>query len=94
MGSDAMFSLAIFYALIGAILGLRFTVMVLMPAIALSVVVIIGINVAWGTGLWMAAIETVIALISVQFGYLGGAATRLSLEQPRPSAAAMSRPNW
>lgn len=87
-----MFSIAIFYALIGAILGLRFTVMVLMPTIALGIVVIIGINVAWGTGLWMAAIETVIALTSVQIGYLGGAS--LFLEQSRPSAAAMSRSHW
>jgi hypothetical protein len=72
-----MFSLAIFYALIGAALGLRFRVMVLMPMIALSVVVITGINIADGAGLRMAAIDTGIAVISLQIGYLGGAATRL-----------------
>jgi len=89
-----MFSLAIFYVLIGTVLGLDFTVMVLMPTIALSVVLIIGVNVAWGTGLWMAAIETVIALTSVQIGYLGGAAVRLFLEQSHASATAMLRSNW
>jgi len=89
-----MFSLAIFFVLIGAVLGLDFTVMVLMPTIALSVVLIIGINVAWGTGLWMAATETVIALTSVQIGYLVGAGVRIFLEQSRPSAAAMLRSSF
>jgi hypothetical protein len=88
-----MFSLAVFYGLMGAVLALRFTVMVLMPTIALSVVVIVGVNVACGTGLWMAAIETVIALTSVQIGYLGGAAMRLFLERSHPSVAAMSHFN-
>jgi hypothetical protein len=91
MGGGAMFSLALFYALIGAVLGLGFTVMVLLPTIALSAVVIIGINVAWGTGLWMAAIETVIALTSVQIGYLIGVGVRVFPDQPRLSVAAMSR---
>jgi hypothetical protein len=74
-----MLSLAIAYALMGTVLGLRFKVMVLMPIIALSAIVITAINMAWGTGLWMATIETVVAAISVQIGYLAGAAIRLFL---------------
>jgi hypothetical protein len=93
-----MFSLAIIYALIGAVLGLRFKVMVLAPTIALSLVIIAGVNLAFGTGLWMAVIETVIAVTSVQIGYLGGAAIRLFLATPQEatvqhaSTAAASRP--
>lgn len=86
-----MFSLALFYVLSGAVLGLRFRVMVLLPTIALSAVVIICLNVAWGTGLWMAAIETVIALTSVQIGYLIGVGVRIFLDQSRLSVGAMSR---
>jgi hypothetical protein len=38
--------------------------------------------------------ETVLALTSVQIGYLCGAAVRLSLEQLVPSAGTMSRFYW
>jgi hypothetical protein len=88
-----MFSLAIFYALIGAALSLRFTIMVLIPTMMLSAVIIFGVNVAWSTGLWTAAIDTVIAVTSVQIGYLAGMGARLFLGPSRPSAAATSRPH-
>jgi hypothetical protein len=93
-----MVSLTIVYALMGTVLGLRFRVMVLMPIIALSAIVITAINLAWGTGLWIATIEIVIAVISVQIGYLAGAAIRHFLLGSRSttvrhtSAAATPRP--
>ena len=93
-----MFSLAILCALIGAVLGLRFKVMVLVPTIAISVVVIAVANFGFGTSPWMAVIETVVAVTLVQVGYLSGAAIRLFLASPRgaevrhTSAATASRP--
>jgi hypothetical protein len=91
-----MFSLAITYALIGAVLGLRFRVLVLVPTIAISLMVIALVALTFGSGIWMALIETVIAVTLVQVGYLCGAAIRLFLAGSRdtvhePSAAAASR---
>jgi len=77
-----MLSLAIVFALVGAVLGSRFRVMVLVPTIAVSLLVIAATNAAIGAGLWMAAIEVVIAIIAVQLGYLSGAAIRLFLATP------------
>ena len=82
-----MLVLAITYALIGAVLGLRFRVMVLMPAIAISGLVIVGVELARGTGLSLAAVEMVVAVASIQIGYLGGAAIRLFLAAARGAAA-------
>lgn len=93
-----MFSLAIVYALIGAVLGLRFKVMVLVPTIAISMILIAMVNVVLGFGIWMTVIETVIAVTLVQVGYLCGAAIRLFLAGSRDaevrhaSTAAASRP--
>ena len=93
-----MFSLAIVCALIGAVLGLRFKVMVLVPTIAICTMAIALGNIAFGGGAWMAAIETAIAITLAQVGYLGGAAIRLFLAAPRDagarhaSTAAASRP--
>jgi hypothetical protein len=93
-----MFSLAIIYALIGAVLGLRFKVMVLVPTIAITVLVIAIGNFGFGTGFGMAVIETVIAVTLVQVGYLCGAAIRLflassqSAEVRHAPTAAASRP--
>jgi hypothetical protein len=91
-----MFSLAITYALIGAVLGLRFKVMVLVPTIAISLIVIALVALTFGSGIWMAVIETVIAVTLVQVGYLCGAAIRMFLAGSRdtirqPSAATASR---
>jgi hypothetical protein len=91
-----MFSRAITYALIGAVLGLRFKVMVLVPTIAISLIVIALVALTFGSGIWMAVIETVIAVTLVQVGYLCGAAIRMFLAGSRdtirqPSAATASR---
>jgi hypothetical protein len=93
-----MFSLAIVFALIGSVLGLRFKVMVLVPTIAISLIAIVIFNVVLGSGIWMAVIETVIAVTLVQVGYLCGAVIRLFLAGSRDaevrhgSTAAASRP--
>jgi hypothetical protein len=89
----SMFSLAIVHTLIGAVLGLRFKVMVLVPMFAISLIAIAGVNAALGAGLWMAVIEMVIAVTSAQVGYLGGAAIRLFLAAPRGAAAEHTSPN-
>ena len=88
-----MFLLAIVHTLIGAVLGLRFKVMVLVPMFAISLIAIAGVNAALGTGLWMTLIEMVIAVTSTQVGYLGGAAIRLFLAAPRGAAAERTSPN-
>jgi len=81
-----MFSLAIIAALLGAVLGLRFKVMVLIPTIAVGVMLITIINIVLGAGAWIAVIEIAVAVMAVQVSYLAGAAIRLFLAAPREAA--------
>jgi hypothetical protein len=64
--------------LVGAGLGSRFRVLVLLPAIAISLVVIATIDRVHGVGSWSIVEQTVLAVVALQVGYLvGAAATRL-----------------
>jgi hypothetical protein len=68
--------LAVISVLIGAVLGLRFKVLVLLPAIAATLGPILIGGVAGGHGVWHVALAGILATTGVQFGYLGGSATR------------------
>jgi hypothetical protein len=92
-----MLALALTAALVGAVLGLRFKVLVLVPAIAIFVALIAAASLALAIGPWRALIAVVVATIALQIGFLGGSGTRLFVAggrtwaARRPSAAA-SRP--
>jgi hypothetical protein len=62
-------------ALIGAILAWKFQVYILLPASLIVIPVAIAIGVSTGVGIWWTALETFLAVASLQFGYLIGAAT-------------------
>ena len=85
-----MVSLTIFYALLGALLGLRFKVLVLVPATLASLLLVVGIAVSAGGGAASAALFTVAVATSLQVGYLGGAATGLAMAESELRAAAVS----
>lgn len=57
---------------IGAALGLRFRVFVLIPAILATVLVVTTGGLVHGTGIATIAIMNVICAACLQFGYLGG----------------------
>jgi hypothetical protein len=58
--------------LIGGVLGFRFKVLVLIPAIILTMIVTGSIEVAQRP--WPSALTTLAAVIAIQVGYLGGIA--------------------
>lgn len=67
-----MSSLIILSSLTGVVLGLRFKVLILVPAMVLVAAVTIGIGIAHGDGLWSLLLETVLTITALQVGYLGG----------------------
>jgi hypothetical protein len=67
-----MVSLSVCCALMGVVLGLRFKVLVLVPATAISLALIMGIALIAGAGLLWAVIFAIIGTVSLQFGYLSG----------------------
>ena len=65
--------------LLGAVLGVRFKVIALLPGAAFAVFMVLAIGMANGADLATISINTAIALICLQFGYLGGIGTRYSM---------------
>jgi hypothetical protein len=62
------------FLFIGGVLGFRFKVLILIPAIILIVIVTASIEIAQRQDAWLSALTTVAAVIAVQVGYLGGVA--------------------
>jgi len=58
----------------GGVLGYRYKVLILVPAIVLTVVVTDSIEIAQGQDAWSSALTTLAAVIAVQMGYLIGVA--------------------
>jgi hypothetical protein len=82
-----MMLLAVLSALCGALIGLRFGVVALLPAAAASLVLIAGGGLILGAGLAHIALAFVIAAVTLQLGFLGGAAFRThtpDLRRPPP----------
>lgn len=69
--------------LFGALLGLRFRVSVLVPAIVMGSFVILSLGMAYTHSFWPAFISTALAITALQIGYVGGAVIRFVME-PRP----------
>jgi hypothetical protein len=78
-------------ALIGAALGLRFQVYILLPATLVVVAMAIAIGVSVGSGMWWIVLDTLIAVAGLQFGYLVGAVVN-SLASVRAPGEHYERP--
>jgi len=65
-------ALAIIGALVGIVLGLRFKVLVLVPAIALATILALIIGLARGDGFRSIVLAMVIVGIALQLGYFVG----------------------
>ncbi len=71
-----MMNLFILSVLVGAVLGMRLRVMILVPAIGFFLIGIAAIGTARSDQLSSIAAAAVLAAISLQLGYLAGSATR------------------
>jgi membrane protein DedA with SNARE-associated domain len=84
--------------LVGALLGQRFKVMVLMPATAILLILAVGIGVTHAQTAWSIVLMAAAAATSMQIGYLIGigihhvlAAAWSSRSSPRASPTASAR---
>ena len=69
--------------LTGAVLGLRFKVLALVPAMGLAIIAITATGMARGYGVPTILIAGVLGLICVQIGYIGGLLTRYAITLTR-----------
>jgi hypothetical protein len=81
--------------LIGALLGLRFKVLILVPAIVFSSAATLGIGMAHSSSVWLVAFAMVLAITALQMGYLAGAVIHFVIagmrkELPRMIAVAQT----
>jgi hypothetical protein len=87
-GVASMSMLALLSFLIGALLGMRFKVLILVP-ISLAITAVVVIAIARGDGLSTMLLAEALVLCCLQIGYLGGLLTRYMLVLAR--AASMRR---
>jgi len=71
-----MMMLSMMAIIIGALLGLRFKVLILVPAIVIGAVTTLGIGMAHGASVWVTLLAAILTITALQMGYLGGAVTR------------------
>ena len=90
-----MTMLAMTAVLIGAVLGQRFKVLILVPAIIIGLAVILAIGMAHHDNLWSTLLAMALITTALQIGYLGGivirfviAAARVGRNSPRTIAVA------
>jgi hypothetical protein len=65
--------------LVGAVLGLRFKVLVLVPVICVALAIVLVDGIARGDGLWWLALAMVVIATSLQLGYILGIVVRFVL---------------
>src|SRR5690242_10323920 len=76
--SCCMIALAVSTLLLGVALGMRFKVLILVPALALALVTLAGVGLAGGNGVAARAVAAVLASCCLQLGYVAGAFARFS----------------
>ena len=69
-----MIMLVVFGFLTGMLIGLRFTVLVLVPVIMLTWMLTISIDAMRGLGFWWVVLDMFVLSTALQFGYVAGGA--------------------
>ena len=69
-----MITFAILSFLLGAVLGHRFNVLVLVPTIVVGTAIAIGVGITRAEDVWLIGLTVTLASVCLQFGYLCGAA--------------------
>ena len=70
----------------GAVLGIRFKVLILFPAILVCLAIDASIAAAHGSGLWPTLIALALSVTGLQLGFLGGLSARYFVAASRPPA--------
>ena len=78
-----MTNLFLLSILVGAVLGMRLRVLILVPAIGFFLAGIAGIGGARGDELWSIATAMILAAIGLQIGYLSGSTSRFVMAASR-----------
>jgi hypothetical protein len=68
---------------LGAVLGLRFRMFVLVPVFCATIPFVVAHGVSRGDELWRVALEVTALIIFVQLGYTFGAGSRFALREGR-----------
>jgi hypothetical protein len=77
--------LAVIGALIGIALGLRYKVLILVPAVTLAAIFTILVGVGGADGFWSITLMTVAVVTALQLGYLVGIVIHAVIEDFFPS---------
>jgi hypothetical protein len=80
-----MLLFAILSLLVGMVFGQRFKIMILAPAISLTLLLAIGASIARAEVPWMVGLTTAVAIACLQIGYLLGIAIRHLIVAARAS---------
>ena len=83
--------LMIFSIFCGAVLGMRFKVLILFPAILVCLALNAGIAAAHGGSLWPTLIAIALSVTGLQLGFLGGLSTRYFMAASRAPDPQTSR---
>jgi hypothetical protein len=68
--------------LLGALLGIKFRVLILIPALGAILLTVVAIGIAHADAVWAILITLVAAVSSLQIGYLGGAIMQYAFARP------------
>lgn len=83
---DRPFTMTLMFAitamLVGALLGLRFKVLVLLPANLIGSVATLGFGISQSSSFWSALLVTALSITALQMGYVSGTAIRCAVLQP------------
>ena len=79
---------AMIAVLVGATLGLRFKMLVLVPAILVGMAATLAIGLARDSGSWSILLSIFVGLTALQIGYFGGAFIRVVIFGPQGRDAA------
>jgi hypothetical protein len=71
--------LAVIGAVVGIVLGLRYKVLILVPAIMFATIAAIIVGVAHADRFWSIVLMTVELMTAIQLGYLAGTVTRAAI---------------
>jgi hypothetical protein len=78
------FELAIIGVVVGIVLGLRYKILILVPAVPFAMIFAIIVGVARADSFWSIALTTVAVVTAVQLGYLAGIVIHAAIASLRP----------
>ncbi len=82
--------IVIIHVLAGAALGLRFKVVILVPALALTMLFAAMVGVTRGDQFWSIALATILLGTAIQVGYLAGILIRAKIASVRARRTAVT----